>query len=209
MPLRFDLRQMLSDVARPERQSQRLVDQLAKQREQELEWKKDQTRLYEDQVKAGKYGDIHPEDVLNHVTSLWDDHKGNKEFLKQHAENVGNLHKGLNAIMKFFGPLPTAMQQPAVTPPYGPPDVTPGTAGTPGTPATPGGQVGVSFGQPTALAQPSRFSWPPPPPRTSWGMPSSPNMGGFNIGETVMHQGKRVRINKINPDGTAEIEDMQ
>ncbi len=201
----FDIKQAFSDIAQPERQSQRLVEQLAAQREQELQWKKDQTALYEELVKSGAYGKLGPDQMLEHLHGIWGDHKGNKDLLKQHGENVSTIHKGLNAVMSLFGPGKTPMQRPYVPGPMGmvlaPGEVTP-TMQAAGAVATKPGT--------------SSFLAPPPAPSgldlasSQTPAPSTNTSGsGPKVGDTATHQGKRVRIRSINPDGTAEIEDIQ
>ncbi len=203
----FDIGQMLGDVADPKR----LTDRLASERLKDLQWRTHQANLFEDLVRTGHYPGIKQEEIDQRLHEIWGDHKGNKKTLQDHSEKVTGIRNVLDHLGEIFGPK-QAVNQPITRSPFGQ-VTTPGKPAQAATGGTPAGEVGVSFGAPTAMGAPSKFSWPSPPPRTDWTMPSlgaQPSMSmGHKVGDIGMHQGKRVRVSAVNPDGTIDVEDMQ
>lgn len=84
---------------------QDIISQLARQREQDIEWKREQSKLLED---LGRSGAMEWPRVLELRNELWGDHKGNKELLKENSENVHGIHALFDKVKHtLFPPPPT------------------------------------------------------------------------------------------------------
>lgn len=97
-------------------ENERLVDQLTRQREQDTEWKRMQTQAIEDAVKAGS---MTWQEGLDRIAETWNDHKPNREFLKEHAENVQGIHGLFDKVKHILFPPPPS--NPLGTGTYAPP----------------------------------------------------------------------------------------
>ncbi len=175
----FNLFGALKGAVDPTDTKQRLTDTLAAQRMQDLEWKRQQSQMFENLVRDGAYEHVEPSAIMDRMNEIWGDHKGNKEHLKNVGEHVDNVHKVIRAITGSMKP-----QQPPLT--------------------TGAGQVSPipPFATSTAAKPPTTAPTssvvPPPPAPGGMSTQSTPQIGNF----VKLRNGGLVRITKVYADGS-------
>lgn len=128
-----------------QQENQRLVDKLARQREQDLQHKKAETDLFEQMVREGHYPNITQDEIDNRMYDIWKGHSGNKKLIDEHSEKAHGIHKVFDALGHLFKAPPEQPYTPypstiGLSPVFKP------TTKTPTTVAPAATQTSVSFG---------------------------------------------------------------